>query len=48
MPFPKKYPWPASRLTKSEMFALVRARKKQGKPITVLIKEAVQQVYGEE
>jgi len=45
--FPKKYQWPASKLSREEMQMLVRERKRTGKPITVLIKEAVDSVYGD-
>jgi len=41
-----RYPWPASQLTEDEMRLLFEQRQKQKKPITVLLKEAVQQTYG--
>jgi hypothetical protein len=42
----KGYPWPASGLTHVEMSVLVDVREATGKPITVLLKEAVQMAYG--
>ena len=44
----KKYPWPASQLSREEMYLLVRARNRYNKPITVLIQEAVRQQYGDD
>ena len=41
----QKYPWPASLLDETDMEALFYARKKTGKPMTLLIKEAVSRVY---
>jgi len=40
------YPWPASALTNTEMAVLVDVRAQTGKPISVLLKEAVQLAYG--
>jgi len=42
----KGYPWPASALTHTEMAVLVDVRAETGKPISVLLKEAVQLAYG--
>ena len=41
-----KYRWPASLLGKDEMKRLYEASKRTGKPITLLIREAVREVYG--
>jgi len=41
-----RYGWPASMLGKDEMKRLYEASKKTGKPITILVKEAVREVYG--
>jgi len=41
----KDYPWPASQLTDKVMELLYEERKRNGKPITVLIKEAVLKTY---
>ena len=43
-----KYPWPASKLGKDEMKRLFKVRKMTGKPITILVREAVREVYGVE
>jgi len=37
----KGYPWPASALTSNEMRILVELRDKTGKPISVLLRQAV-------
>ena len=42
----KGYPWPASSLTDNEMAVLVDVRDATGKPVTLLLKEAVQLAYG--
>jgi hypothetical protein len=42
----KGYPWPASALTATEMAVLADVREESGKPITQLLKEAVQLAYG--
>jgi len=42
----KGYPWPASALTHTEMAVLADVRAATGKPITDLLKEAVQLAYG--
>ncbi len=42
----KGYPWPASALTHTEMAVLTDERAATGKPITVLLREAVQLAYG--
>ncbi len=41
----ESYPWPASQLTAKEMKLLYEERKRNGKPITVLIREAVLKTY---
>ena len=41
----KDYSWPASKLTAKEMELLYEERKRNGKPITVLIREAVLKTY---
>ncbi len=41
----ESYPWPASQLTAKEMELLYEERKRNGKPITVLIREAVLKAY---
>ena len=41
----KDYSWPASQLTDKEMELLYEERKRNGKPITVLIREAVLKTY---
>ena len=41
-----KYRWPASKLGKDEMRSLYEASRETGKPITLLIREAVREVYG--
>ena len=41
----KDYPWPASQLTDKVMELLYEERKRNGKPITVLIREAVLKTY---
>ena len=45
---PYRYPWPASALNQEDMAALYYARESDPghKPITLLIREAVQAVYG--
>ena len=42
----QRYPWPASQLNPNDMELLYQKRKTNGKPITLLIKEAVQSQYG--
>ena len=42
----QRYPWPASQLDEKDMEKLYLARKNTGKPMTVLIKEAVRNQYG--
>jgi len=42
----KDYAWLASQLTDKEMKLLYEERKRNGKPITLLIKEAIKKVYG--
>jgi hypothetical protein len=37
----KGYPWPASRLTRADMEKLTQLRATTGRPITVLIHEAI-------
>jgi hypothetical protein len=41
----KGYAWPASALTTTEMVVLADVREETGKPISVLLKEAVQLAY---
>lgn len=41
----QKYPWPASLLDERDMEALFHVRQKTEKPITLLIKEAINKVY---
>ena len=41
----ESYQWPASKLTAKEMKLLYEERKRNGKPITVLIREAVLKTY---
>ena len=41
----KDYAWPASQLTAKEMELLFEERKQNGKPITLLIKEAIRKQY---
>jgi len=41
----QKYPWPASLLDERDMEVLFHAKQKSGKPITLLIKEAINQMY---
>ncbi len=43
-----KYPWPASQLSRDDMRKLYDESRKTGKPITMLIREAVRKVYGVE
>jgi hypothetical protein len=43
-----KYSWPASGLGKDEMPRLHEASQATGKPITVLVREAVQRLLGVE
>ncbi len=42
----KGYAWPASALTEVEMAVLADVRQETGKPISMLLKEAVQLAYG--
>jgi transcription antitermination factor NusG len=42
----KGYAWPASAISETEMAVLVDVRAETGKPISVLLKEAVQKAYG--
>ena len=42
----KGYAWPASALTSTEMAVLADMREETGKPISILLKEAVQLAYG--
>ena len=42
----KGYAWPASGLTAVEMAVLADVRRETGKPISTLLKEAVQLAYG--
>jgi len=42
----ESYPWPASKLTAKEMELLYEERKRSSKPICLLIKEAINKVYG--
>ena len=42
----KGYTWPSSALTATEMAVLADMRQETGKPISVLLKEAVQLAYG--
>ena len=41
-----RYPWPASALGKDEMRKLYEVSQETGKPITLLLREAVRKVYG--
>lgn len=41
----KGYPWPASRLTQADMQKLTEMRNKTGRPITVLLHDAVSALY---
>jgi len=41
----QRYPWPASQLDEKDMEKLYLARKNTGKPMTMLIKEAVNKTY---
>ena len=41
-----RYGWPASMLGKDEIKRLFKVSKKTGKPITMLLREAVREVYG--
>jgi len=43
-----KYPWPASQLDEKDMEKLYSVRETTGKPMTVLIKEAVRKQYGKD
>jgi hypothetical protein len=47
---PYRYPWPASALNAEDMAALYHARESDpGRtPITLLIREAVQAIYGQQ
>ena len=40
------YHWPASKLTKEEMELLYNVRQRTKKTMTLLIKEAIQKMYG--
>ena len=42
----KGYAWPASALTSVEMAVLADVREETGKPVSVLLREAVQLAYG--
>jgi len=42
----KGYAWPASAMTTTEMAVLADMRQETGKPISMLLKEAVQFAYG--
>ncbi|RKY12760.1 MAG: hypothetical protein DRP65_00120 [Planctomycetota bacterium] len=42
----KGYAWPASAMTETEMAVLADVRQETGKPISMLLKEAVQLAYG--
>ena len=42
----KKYSWPASKLDEKDMLLLFKMREKKSKPITLLIKEAINKTYG--
>ena len=46
---PYRYQWPASALNEEDMAALYQARESdpERKPITLLIREAVQAMYGQ-
>ena len=45
----KKYPWPASKIGKDEMRRLFEAKRRTGKPITLLVRDAVRKTFeGEE
>ena len=46
---PYRYPWPASALNQEDMAVLYHARESdpERKPITLLIREAVQAMYGQ-
>lgn len=39
------YPWPASRLTRADMIKLTELRNRTGRPITVLLHDAVSALY---
>ena len=41
----RKYPWPASAITEKEMQMLYNMRRQSKKPITKLIKEAINKTY---
>lgn len=43
---PLGYPWPASRLTREDMMKLTELRNLTGKPITLLLHEAVSSLHG--
>ena len=43
----KGYAWPASARTAAEMAVLADMRQETGKPISTLLKEAVQLAYGD-
>ena len=47
---PYRYPWPASALNPEDMAALYRARESdpERRPITQLVREAVQAMYGQQ
>jgi len=42
----KGYSWPASAMTEAEIAVLADVRQETGKPISMLLKEAVQLAYG--
>jgi len=44
----QKYPWPASQLDTEDMKKLYLVRQATGKPITSLIKEAINNQYNED
>ena len=41
-----RYAWPASKLGKDEMRRLYEVSRETGMPITILVREAVREVYG--
>ena len=41
----KGYPWPASRITITDMKVLVKQRERTGKTITFLLHDAVKKAY---
>ena len=40
-----RYPWPASALGKDEMRKLYEVSRETGKPITLLLRDAVRKIY---